>query len=104
MEFKDNLRAIRKLRGYTQQELAKQLNYGSSTISNYESGHNQPNIQDLVRMAKILSVSMDCLLGVEENSLEFVEWKTKYDGLSAEQKQELVKFMEFISYRDDRIW
>lgn len=48
----------------TQEALAKKLGYGSSTISNYESGHNQPAINDLTKIAKEFNVSLDYLLDV----------------------------------------
>lgn len=102
MEFKDNLKALRKLHGYSQKELAEKLHYGSSTISNYESGHNQPSLEDLVRLTRVFSVSADCLLGIEDGVVDFVTWKTKYDKLSVVQKQQLVDFTEFISYKNTR--
>lgn len=100
MEFERNLKALRKLHGYTQQELAEKLHFGSTAICNYELGNNQPSFGVLVRLAEILGVSVDALLGVEDNVLEFRKWKLKYDGLSIMQKKEVDLFMDFIQMRD----
>ncbi len=66
MEFKERLRMLRKEFGFTQEELAKRLNYGYTAISNYESGRNEPSISDLKKIADCFQVSMDYLLCVSD--------------------------------------
>lgn len=66
MEFKERLRMLRKEFGFTQEELAKKLNYGYTAISNYESGRNEPSINDLKKIASCFQVSMDYLLCVSD--------------------------------------
>ncbi|WP_352401130.1 helix-turn-helix transcriptional regulator [Anaerotignum sp.] len=66
MDFHQRLKQLRKERKMTQAALAKELTYGATAISNYESGHNQPSISDLKKIASIFNVSMDYLLGVND--------------------------------------
>lgn len=63
--FAQNLRKYRKFRGMTQEALAKELHYSHTAIANYESGRNEPSLSDLCRLADILGVSTDALLGRE---------------------------------------
>ena len=80
MLFKDRLKMLRKEKKVTQVCLGQMLNYGYTAIANYESGRNNPSIEDLKKIAAIFNVSMDYLLGVndirypyirEDNSNEF---------------------------------
>ena len=50
-EFAENLKRFRKSKKLTQTELGKMLNYGSTAIANYESGRNEPSIDDLIKIA-----------------------------------------------------
>jgi transcriptional regulator with XRE-family HTH domain len=61
--FGDRLRELREDKNMTQDDLASILNVSRQTISGYEKGVNEPNIENLVRMAEIFNVSLDYLLG-----------------------------------------
>ena len=56
---------LRKERGWSQVELAKRLNVAKQTVSNWENENIQPSIEMLVRLAKLLNVSTDYLLGLD---------------------------------------
>jgi len=62
-DFAANLKQFRKRKNYSQATLAKKLNYGHMTIANYESGRNEPSIDDLIKIAIILDISLDELVG-----------------------------------------
>ena len=68
--FAKNLKRFRKQKGYSQQKLAKALDYGYTAIANYESGRNEPSLDTLVILADTLDVSVDELLGVKLKSEE----------------------------------
>lgn len=87
-DFAKNLKHFRKQKKYSQMELAKELNYGYTAIANYESGRNEPSLDDLVRLAGILDVSLDELVGVEPKTIEerFIFAFKKIDH----QKQEII--------------
>jgi len=60
--LKDRIREIRKLRGYTLQQMADKLNMALRSYQHYESGYNIPPVDTLVKIADILNVSIDYLL------------------------------------------
>lgn len=66
MEFKKRLRQIRHERKITQGELGELLGFGYTAIANYESGRNEPSIYCLKRLATILGVSIDYLVGFSD--------------------------------------
>lgn len=50
-----NLRELRIKAGLTQEELAKKSGFSSqSAISNYENGHRQPGVDELLRIRDAL--------------------------------------------------
>ena len=58
-----NLKIARILAGMSQQDLAEKLKVTNHTISRWERGSNEPNLDTLKMLATILKVSTDYLLG-----------------------------------------
>ncbi|MGN1200892.1 MAG: LexA family protein [Candidatus Caccovivens sp.] len=56
--FGNNLQFIRKSRGLTGEQLAKQLNVTSASVSQWENGKTFPSTQTLMELCKILNVSL----------------------------------------------
>ncbi len=64
MEFKDQLRQARELRGLTQEALAKKASLKPSQISAFETGlRANPSTANIIKLADALNVSADYLLG-----------------------------------------
>lgn len=61
--FEQTLRQARQAQGMTQQELAERLFVSRQTVSSWETGRNLPNLETLARLAELLGVSTDYLLG-----------------------------------------
>ncbi len=59
---------LRKERGYTQTELAEKIGIIRELISEYERGKIRPNYDMIIRLAMMLEVSTDELLGVKPPS------------------------------------
>lgn len=57
------LSEIRKEKGYSQAEVAKNINISQSNYSKYELGKIEPNIELLTKLADFFNVSIDYLLG-----------------------------------------
>lgn len=71
MKFDENLRELRKEKGYSQEELAYRLNVTRQTVSKWENGSAMPDLKKLTELAEFFGVSMDTLLGLGvENSRE----------------------------------
>lgn len=92
-DFAKNLRALRKSHGVSQVQLAQVLHYGYTAISNYESGRNEPSLDDLIRLADFFDISTDALLG-REYLLQDMEIYWKFSLLSAKEKEKLLRLIE----------
>ena len=62
MGFGERLKAARKSRGYTQQQIADLMKIDKSTYCGYETGKRQPDVQKIKQLSEILGVSGDALL------------------------------------------
>lgn len=63
-DFAKNLKKYRKQKNMSQSELSKFLHYGYTAIANYESGRNEPSLDVLIKLAEVLDVTTDELLGI----------------------------------------
>jgi len=63
--FNENLRNLRKSKGFTQEELATKINVVRQTVSKWEKGLAVPDADALQRIAEVLDVSVSELLGAE---------------------------------------
>jgi transcriptional regulator with XRE-family HTH domain len=68
-KFSYLLRELLNNRGISQKWLADEANTTEATISRYISGKNQPEIVNVVNIAKALSVSMDYLCGLTDSAI-----------------------------------
>ena len=64
----ENIKAIRKQRGMTQEELATRLNVVRQTVSKWEKGLSVPDADLLKRIAEILETDVSTLLGATVNT------------------------------------
>ena len=60
--FGQNVKAYRKKRGRTQEELAAALDCDQKYVSRLENGHARPTLDICLRIANFLQVSIDNLL------------------------------------------
>lgn len=63
MEFKEQLRYYREQRGYSADELAKLIGVSYTTLKGYENAGREPKYNILIKIANVLKVSLDDLLG-----------------------------------------
>ena len=63
-----NLRSLRHRHCCTQAALAKALHVSRSTIAMWENGTNEPDIEQILALARFFSVSTDYLLGFISHS------------------------------------
>ena len=61
--LQDNLKALRKKKGVTQEELAARLNVVRQTVSKWEKGLSVPDAELLIRLAEALETPVSQLLG-----------------------------------------
>ena len=70
MSFGTRLLQARKKKGISQDELAKHLNTKGPAIGRYERDEMKPSIEAAAKMAQILSVSLDWLVGITDEELD----------------------------------
>ena len=61
--LKENIKAIRKAKGLSQEELAAKLNVVRQTVSKWETGLSVPDAELLVALSEILETPVGVLLG-----------------------------------------
>lgn len=62
----ERIKTLRKKKGMSQEELALELHVVRQTISKWENALSVPDADELIYLAKVLEVSVNSLLGVEE--------------------------------------
>ncbi|MBR2467905.1 MAG: helix-turn-helix transcriptional regulator [Clostridia bacterium] len=60
--FKENLKQLRIEMKFTQTQLAKLLNVSFKTISHWENGYSEPNIQQIILLKNLFKVSYEEIL------------------------------------------
>ena len=95
-DFAKNLKKFRKQKNLSQTELSKMLNYGYTAIANYESGRNEPAFDNLIKLAEVLDVTIDELLGVSL-SAEEKQLISAFKKLDNEKKENHFEFVEYLS-------
>jgi len=66
MILADKIMNLRKKCGWSQEELAEQLNVSRQSVSKWESGASIPDLERIITMSKLFGVSTDYLLKDEE--------------------------------------
>ena len=61
--LKENIKAIRKAKGLSQEELAEKLNVVRQTVSKWEQGLSVPDADLLIAISEILETPVGTLLG-----------------------------------------
>ena len=67
MNFSLNLKNLREEKGLSQAQLAKQLHVGTGSVGMWESTDRIPPVKKLVKIADFFNVSLDVLLGRNNN-------------------------------------
>lgn len=64
MPYYEIIQELRKNKNLTQSDLAKIFSTTQRTISNWETGRNEPPYEMLIKYAKFFNVSTDYILGL----------------------------------------
>jgi transcriptional regulator with XRE-family HTH domain len=67
IELGDNIRKIRELKGFSQQNLADEIKVDQKTISRIEKGDLSPKFETMIAISKVLSVTLSQLLSFNES-------------------------------------
>ncbi|MBQ6811539.1 MAG: helix-turn-helix transcriptional regulator [Agathobacter sp.] len=91
----ENLKELRKNKGYSQEQLAVRLNVVRQTVSKWEKGLSVPDAQMLMEIAEVFDVPVSELLG------KTIEQEEKEDVLEV-IAQELAKRNELLAMEQQR--
>lgn len=67
MKYNERIRSLREDSDMTQTDIAKMFNVGQKTVSNWESGRNEPPYDILIKYASFFNVTTDYILGLADN-------------------------------------
>ncbi len=73
----ENIKAARKSKGFSQEELAVRLNVVRQTISKWEQGLSVPDSEMLLSLSKVLETPVSILLGETVAEAEYPEYDLK---------------------------
>lgn len=93
----ENIKTLRKRKGFTQEELAARIHVVRQTVSKWEKGISVPDAETLQKLAEVLEVSVSQLLGVEFPSEESA-------NEIAEQLSRINEQLVIKNRRAHRIW
>ena len=109
-KLNQNIKNFRAFRRMTQEELAKQIGKTKNVISNWERGDNSPDVDTVVKLCKVLSVTPNQMFGWEpchEYERYTEEMKMMEENLNdLRMKKEVIqheidKLMDIISRQDE---
>ena len=93
----ENIKALRKTKGLTQDELAIRLNVVRQTVSKWEKGLSVPDAEMLQRIAEVLEADVSQLLGAPINQNENID-------VIAEQLSRINEQLVVKNNRSRKIW
>ena len=100
MKFSELLKKRRKKIKLTQAQIAEKLDISQQAYASWERGVKKPTQENLVKIAQVLDVTVDYLVGNSEERLDNIEllFRMNSKGLTEEEKEifkkDLIEFME----------
>ncbi|PEM35892.1 helix-turn-helix domain-containing protein [Bacillus pseudomycoides] len=95
------IKELRKERKWSQKELGEKVDVSESFVSKVESGKKQPSREVTTKIAEVLNVTTDYLLGRSDEEVlnemlnkKFIEMKSRLDSLPETQQEMIMKQME----------
>lgn len=65
----ENIRFLRKKKGWTQEKFSKKIGIKRSLVGAYEEGRSDPRLSNLLKMCEVFSISLDNILKKEVSTL-----------------------------------
>lgn len=96
MEVGNRIQFYRKRLGMSQEELGKKLFVSRQTVSLWEKGQTMPTIENLIRLKEIFGVSIDDIIGSNENVQQYESnpIETYYFKYTEREFKQIYKFMK----------
>lgn len=108
----------RTKRNWSQKYVAQRIGITNTVLSNYERDYRDPDTETLKSLAELYEVSTDYLLGRDDSRDELAHYKNKIakefpdadlmfedmESLSADQLEEVYKFIKYQMSKGDDEW
>lgn len=96
------IKTLREQRSLSQRQLAEQLQISKTMITKYELGLHTPPAHVLVRLAKVLRVTVDSLLGYAAQTPRLASCLQAIDQMDDESSRLIVQTLDSIvtTYRE----
>ena len=79
--FRHKLKGLRKSHGFTQDEVANEVEINRVNLSHYENGKREPDIRTIAILAEFYGVSTDFLIGNGLHAFHGFEPVSNWDGI-----------------------
>lgn len=93
IEIANRLAKLRKEKGYSQEQLAEELDISRQAISKWERAEASPDTDNLIELAKLYNVSLDYLLGLDNEESKSVNKNQiiiNENGIHIEDEEDVV--------------
>lgn len=109
MEIGTRIKKLRQQHDWTQEELADQVGINKRNISRYESGHVEPRKSTLRKLAEVLGISYEDLIGTAgataaglPDDPKLLQLVNGISSLPQEKKDALLRIIDIV-IRENRI-
>jgi len=92
----ENLKTLRKNKGWTQEEMAETIGVSPQSVSKWERGDTYPDITLLPALANIYKTSVDAIIGMDkinETEAQTIIFKTAHEHLSCGDNKTAAKIL-----------
>ena len=96
MIFADKLIRLRKKAGWSQEELAEQMNVSRQSVSKWEGAQSVPDLEKIIRLSELFGVSTDYLL---KNEIEDAGCDISSGEVSALRRVSMEEAKSFLSVK-----
>lgn len=96
MIFADKLIQLRKKAGWSQEELAEQMNVTRQSVSKWEGAQSVPDLGKIIRLSELFNVSTDYLL---KDEIEDVGGSISFDEASTLRRVSMEEANDFLSVK-----
>lgn len=93
MIFADKLILLRKKAGWSQEELAEQMNVTRQSVSKWEGAQSVPDLDKMIRLSELFGVSTDYLLKDEIEQAEHINSSNDMPSLKRVSMEEANAFL-----------
>ena len=90
MKLNERVRALRREREMTQEQLAEAMGVSAAAVSKWESGQSVPDMTVLIELADYFEVSLDALVGYEAHSHRRKDMVARVRLLGVQRSDEVI--------------